>query len=350
LIYSARLAGDYLIRVQKEDGSFSYLYDASKDRFPSTVYNILRHTGTAIALLQLYSATSDKLYLDAARKATGYLRTRFRPASGGAIYVLDHDGKAKLGANGLALIALVRSYQLGDQKPSKQQREECEGLARLILSLQNRNGLFESYYPIRGDEPRGSVSLYYPGEAILGLISLYELTGDKKLLQAARQGADALIEKQQAKGPLAPDVWLMQALESLHRKLPDPRYSRHALEMAQAIMAYQYDGEDGPDYAGGFGPAEPRTTPAATRAEGLVAAFKLARGSEDPRAARIGAALRAAARFQLSRQYTIAGTKGLANPRRALGAFREGLTAGLIRIDSVQHNISALLGIAETLF
>jgi uncharacterized protein YyaL (SSP411 family) len=350
LIYSARLAGDYLIRIQKEDGSFSYVYDAAKDSFPSTRYNILRHAGTAIALLQLCSATNDRLYLDAARKATSYLRSRFRQATGDAIYVLDHDGKAKLGANGLALIALVRSYQLGDQKPTKQQREECEGLARLILSLQNRDGLFESYYRIRGDEPRGSVSLYYPGEAILGLISLHELTGDKKLLQAAQQGAGALIEAQQVKGPLPPDAWLMQALEALHRKSPDPRYSRHALEIAQAIMALQYDGKDGPEYAGGFGPAEPRTTQAAARAEGLLAAFKLARASEDPRTARIAAALRAAARFQLSRQYTPASSKGLPNPRRALGAFREGQSAGLIRIDFVQHNISALLGIAEALY
>jgi hypothetical protein len=169
-------------------------------------------------------------------------------------------------------------------------------------------------------------------------------------LLVARRGADALIESQQARGPLPPDAWLMQALESLHRKSPDPRYSRHALDLAEAMMASQYDDEDGPEYAGGFGPGEPRTTSAASRAEGLVAALKLARRTSDRRASGIAAALRSTARFQLSRQYTAATSNGLPNPGRVRGAFREGQNAGLIRIDFVQHNISALLGIAEIVY
>ena len=108
LLAAARAGGDYLVRAEKPDGSFHYSYNPLRDHASERVYNIVRHAGTAVALLDLYRATREARYLEAARRAVGYLKTRFRPArENNAVYVLDNDGKAKLGANGLALIALA---------------------------------------------------------------------------------------------------------------------------------------------------------------------------------------------------------------------------------------------------
>jgi hypothetical protein len=116
------------------------------------------------------------------------------------------------------------------------------------------------------------------------------------------------------------------------------------------MISSQYTEEDAPEYAGGFSPGVPRSTPAASRAEGILAAYRMAKAANDERAAKLASALRLAARFQLAQQFGDDDPYHLPNPQRARGGFREGLDELRVRIDFVQHNISALLGIAETLY
>ena len=347
LVEAARSGGDYLLRVQKPDGGFNYYYDADQDRFEPRRYNIVRHAGTAISLFDLYAATRDSRYLESARRAVRFLCTRFRHARGTqGSYVLDYDGKAKLGASGLALVALTRQIELD---PKNGNRRSAEGFAKLILALQRKDGSFEMRYKLRGNEQVFSESLYYPGEAMLGLIRFHGLNHDSRLLDAASRGADYLIKRQQSMNELPADAWFMQALEALYNIGHEKRYAEHAIALAEAMIADQYT-EDAPQgYEGGFGPGSPRGTPAASRSEGLVAAYRIARATGDVRAAKIASALKASARFQLAQQLT-AGAAGARNPRLAAGGFREGLTSMKIRIDYVQHNISSLLGIAGALY
>jgi uncharacterized protein YyaL (SSP411 family) len=346
LIAAARAGGDYLVRMQRPDGSFHYSYHARKDRFDSQAYNILRHAGVALSLLELYAATRDIRYLDSARRAIEFLKTRFRPARNkSSFYVLDFDGKAKLGANGLALYVLARQLEL-DAKNGD--RKSAVRLASLIRSMQHKDGSFASYYQLHGHEPEGSVSLYYPGEAILGLVALFKITGDRRLIDSARRGADYLIESQKQMDDLPPDAWLMQALEALHKIGREQRYAGHAIDLAEAMIAHQYAPGSPDGYEGGFGPGRPRATPAASRAEGMLAAYRLARVTGDARASGIASALKASARFQLSHQ--LEAGSSITNPKRAAGGFRGSASSWRVRIDSVQHNISSLLGIAEALY
>jgi hypothetical protein len=334
--------------MQKPDGSFHYYYDAADDRFETHTYNIVRHAGAALSLLDLYKETRDVRYLESARRAVYFLKTRFRHGRGrNTIYVLDYDGKAKLGANGLALVALAKQIQLD---PKSADRKSAAGLANLILAMQRRDGSFETRFSIRQNDPSGTASLYYPGEAMLGLIRLFELNHDKQLLEAARRAANFLVDSQSRMSSLPADAWLMQALEALHKIGHEKEYAGHTMALAEAMIADQYTDNDPENYAGGFGPGSPRATPAASRAEGLVSAYRIARLTGDPRASKIAASLKASARFQLAQQFTARNSASLPKPRRAAGGFREGLTSMKIRIDFVQHNISSLLGIAEALY
>jgi uncharacterized protein YyaL (SSP411 family) len=347
LLRAARAGGDYLVRAQKADGSFRYSYNPLRDQANDRAYNIVRHAGAAISLFDLYRATRDARYLDAARRAVTYLKTRFRPArESNAAYVLDNDGKAKLGANGLALVALARQAELD---PKSADLGSAARLANLILAMQRKDGSFESYYAIRGDGPRESASLYYPGEAILGLALLRRLSGDNRLLGAARRGAAYLIESQSRMEKLPPDAWLIEALEALHETEREPRYAIHAMALAEAMIADQYAEDDRAGFAGAFRPGLPRATPAASRAEGLLSAYRLARLTNDARASRIAGALKLSARYQLSQQFDADNSFFLPNAERAAGGFREGLTSTRIRIDFVQHNVSSLLGVAAML-
>lgn len=348
LLAASRLGGDYLVRMQKPDGSFHYYYDAAEDRFPQRTYNIVRHAGTAMSLLDLYAATRETRYLESARRAIGFLKTRFRPARAkGAVYVLDFDGKAKLGANGLALVALAKQIALD---PRSADRRSAARLANLILAMQRKNGSFEMRYRLQRADDQSFESLYYPGEALLGLVRLFNLTGERRLLRAVQRGAQFLIESQRQMDRLPPDAWLMQALGDLYKTDPQKQYAAHAIALAEAMIAEQYDDNDPADYEGGFGPGPPQSAPAASRAEGLVPAYRLARSIGDARAAKIASALKACASFQLAQQFTSENSESLPNPARAAGGFRGGLTSAMIRIDYVQHNISSLLAAAEALY
>ena len=347
LIVSARSGGNYLLRMHKPDGSFHYSYNALDNRSSRRSYNILRHAGATLSLFELYGVTRDSRYLEAARRAVEFLKTRFRASDKRGLYVLDNDGKAKLGANGLALQALVRQMALD---PPSADVESARRLANHIVNMQARDGSFRSYHPVRGDEPNGSVSLYYPGEAILGLVQLHAVNGDRRFLLAARRGADYLVAFQRRSDSLPPDAWLMQALEVLLKTGRNRNYVSHVLALADAMMAEQYTEADPVGYAGGFRPGSPRSTPAASRAEGMLAAYRVAISTGDSRAPRIAAALKASARFQLSQQFNLANSFFLPKPDRAAGGFRASLTSMRIRIDFVQHNISSLLGIAEALY
>ena len=348
LLAAAKSGGDYLVRMQKPDGSFHYYYEAGSDRVESRRYNVVRHAGTALSLLDLYDATRDYRYLKSSRRAITFLKTRFRSGrSARSVYVLDFDGKAKLGANGLALAALASQIQLDSRFGD---RNSAVKLANLIIGLQRNDGSFQMRYQIQSGDEQGIDSLYYPGEALLGLIRLFKLNRDQRLLRAARRGVEFLIASQRQMTALPPDAWLMQALWDLYNADPQKEYAEHAIALADAIIADQYGQKDGSDYAGGFGPGPPRATPAASRAEGLVSAYRLARSIGDPRASKIASALKSCARFQLGQQFTPENSGSLPNQRRAWGGFREGLTSTRIRIDFVQHNISSLVGIAGALY
>ena len=349
LIAAAKAGGDYLVRMQKADGSFHYFYDPAQDLVEPLTYNIVRHAGAILSMFDLYENTRDARYLECARRAIVFLKTQFRSArSGNADYVLDFDGKAKLGAIGLSLAALVEQLRFDSKFGDSR---SADRLARMILAMQRKNGSFEMRYQLKESNDDGFESLYYPGEALLGLIRFFKVKGDRKLLDAANRGIEFLIQSQQKMKRLPADAWLMQAIDEFYNKSPRKKFAEHAIALAEAIIADQYDETDErAGYAGGFGPGPPRSTPAASRAEGLLAAYRLARSIGNSRAITIARSLKACGRFQLAQQFTASNSGSLVNSSRAIGGFRESLTSMKIRIDFVQHNISSLLGIAETIY
>jgi hypothetical protein len=142
----------------------------------------------------------------------------------------------------------------------------------------------------------------------------------------------------------------MIALEALYNIGHERRYADHTMALAEAMIESQYNDTDPAGYSGGFGPGPPRVTPAASRAEGLVSAYRMACTIRDARASAIASALKGCAAFQLSQQFTAKNSGSLPNLKRALGGFRESFTSMRVRIDFVQHNVSSLLGIAEVLY
>ena len=117
------------------------------------------------------------------------------------------------------------------------------------------------------------------------------------------------------------------------------------MRIAKAIMQSQNRDPLYPDWFGSYY-RPPRSTPTATRSEGLYAAYQLARDFGDPNEAeQILESLGHGIRFQLQTQFRPESVLYLKKPQRALGGFHNSLTNYEIRDDYVQHNLSSILGL-----
>ena len=347
MLASAQAGGDFLLRIMRDDGSFKYTVDPWLGTEARSAYNIVRHAGTSAALFELAGATGDDRYLRGALRAMAFMDGWYRLGDQeGHIYVLDKDGKAKLGAFGLALLAVSRKL---DAAPEPVDRDRALQLGRQIVAMQQPDGSFDSYLSIRGDEPDGSVSLYYPGEAMLGLARVAALGIDEGFLAAAHRGADYLIASRAGRTKMPPDAWLMQALDLLYRTEPKQSYVEHSMAIAKSMLADQYPSDAPPIYAGGFGGEPIRSTRTTARIEGIVAACRLGFRIGDARAPEYLAAIQKTLPHLLPMQFDLDNGFFLDGPEAFAGGMRGGLDDAEIRIDYVQHHVSAMLGMAELL-
>ncbi|MEM7356872.1 MAG: hypothetical protein AAF657_39020, partial [Acidobacteriota bacterium] len=349
LLESALAGARYLIRATGEDGRFDYAYRPKTDE-SNDDYNILRHAGTLYSMLEVYEVAPEAELLAAAERALGYLRRAIRPCAVGSVQaacVVEKDF-VKLGGNALAIVALAKHAEVTG---NGQHRALIDDLGAWILASQNEDGEFTLHkLHMERDRPESFVSQFYPGEALLAL--LRGGGSAPRWLGGAARGAHWLIDVRDRTVPearLNHDHWLLYALNELYRRQPNPLYLRHTRRITDAILERQNLRPTYPDWSGStYRP--PRSTPTATRSEGLAAAYRLERDFGDPLAAqRILGGLLRGIRFQLRTQFRPESVLYLRDPQRALGGFRYSLTDYEIRIDYVQHNISALLALRRIL-
>lgn len=351
MLESAVDAGDYLRRAVAGDGSFVYAYLPKTDEEKDD-YNMLRHAGTAYAMLELFAETRNGDVLEAARRALDFLRGRIVECRAGVEWgsCVQENGYVKLGGNALAILSFAKYAEVtGD-------RSALPLMVRLgnwMLSVQESSGEFSIHkLHLETGEIDDLVSQYYPGEALFALTRLHQLAGDPKWLDAAERGAEWLITVRDgdlSDDRLSHDHWLLYALNELHRESPRALYVEHALRLARAISESQNRRPEFPDWRGSYY-QPPRSTPTATRSEGLCAAWALARRTgRHEAAAQILEAARLGVDFQLQLQFAPESTLYLPDPRRALGGFARSLTDFEIRIDYVQHNLSSLLALRRIL-
>ncbi len=348
LLESARAGGRYLTRNTNSDGRFVYSYFPKTDRVAST-YNLVRHAGTVYAMAELFEETGDPDLKAALDRALGFLLRRVEKTGDDRAVVVER-GRVKLGGVALAAVALAKYAEVTD---SREHVPLLLALGRFIASVQSGDGQFSAHII---DWPGGEVteftSDYYPGEALLAYLRIQPFDFCGPWLDRAEKGARWLIEVRDegvAIEDLNHDHWLLYALRELMRRCPRDLYREHAMKIADAIAAAQNFDPIWPDWRGTWY-EPPRSTPAATRSEGLVCAHEIALAAGDQkRVARIERALNEAVSFQLTTQFRPESALHLPSPWRALGGFHRSLTNYEIRIDYVQHNISALLGLRRIL-
>ena len=350
LLTAVRHGADYLVRVLSPEGRYVYMYHPMEDRSDGS-YGFLRHAGSTYALLEAYEELGTPAYLAKGELALQYLKAHLRddPASQGK-YAVDtsDEEQQKVGGAGLSLLAFAKHAAVTG---SRAELETMRALARSILKAQYEDGHFRSNADIEHETGKKlkREPVYYPGEAVLGLIRLYAIDPQPSYLDGARRGADWVVHVRDAlvsEDNQEHDHWMSYAMNDLYRVTRDRAYLDFAYKIARAIRMKQHTAADAPDFAGTF--FEGETTPASTRLEAYDADVALARFAGEPEDWLLGPA-REVARSTLGQQYDADNDYWVKNPSKAEGGVRESLFVPEVRIDYVQHAMSAWLHLARIL-
>jgi len=347
----------WLISQVRSDGGFVYRVnmDSAVDVKPK--YNWLRHAGTIYALAEYFADTPRPEVMNALIATTEHMR-RFSLAKvpgmpdALAVWTLDETTgsgdppTAKLGGAGLGLVAMASLERLRSGSVAV---EEMRGLARFIVEMQEPDGSFVSKFtPAVGGKDRSWVSLYYPGEAALGLALLYQLDPNELWIDTATGVLEYLARKRAMRSDVPADHWALIATQRLWPHLNQARRSalkKHARQITLSILSEQVWEDTVAN--GGFVP-DGRTTPTATRLEGLLAAEFLFR-DEPAFHRRIVVSTRWGIRFLLDamiKEGPFVGAMPRATARipadhPEADSFNRRATE--VRIDYVQHALSAFL-------
>jgi hypothetical protein len=355
LVAAVRAGGEYLARVINEQGRYQYMVHPVQEEADRS-YGMLRHAGSTYALLEAYGETQAPELLAKAEAAIAYMKTRLQTTPDGSFLSDNADEEQqKVGGGGLALIALAKHAEVTRKMDDL---ETMRSLARFIAHQQYPDGHYRANADVmledeamRGKKLKKEVS-YFPGEATLGLTRLYALDPQPQWLETAKKAADYLIFQRDAhddEDHQIHDHWLSYAILDLYRATKTQAYADHAFKIARAILKSQHSPAKArsPDIAGAFFD-QGESAPAATRLEAIAADLELSRFMGKDQGWLDGPAMQIACHLR-GQQYDEQNSFFLKHPERMLGGVRESVTNTDIRIDYVQHAMSAWLHLARVL-
>jgi hypothetical protein len=353
LLEAVRAGAEYLSRILNTQGRYVYQYAARTDHDES-YYGWLRHAGTTYALFEAYGEHGAPDFLAKGELALQYLDGHLvNDPEGHGKYILDtnDEEQQKVGGAGLSLLAYTEEAIVTG---SRSNLETMRSLARVIMSRQYPDGRFRANVDLpslEGVATQKKEPVYYVGEAVLGLMRLYAIDPQPAYLDSAKRAADWVVRVRDAivsEDNQEHDHWISYAFNDLYRVTRDPAYLEHAYKIARAITKrlHREGSAPAPDWAGSF--YEGQSTPAATRLEAYDADIAVSRFAGKPDAWLLDPA-RDVARFTLAHQYRPDNDYWLPNPDKAVGGVRESPCVDDVRIDYVQHCMSAWLHLARIL-
>ncbi len=274
-----------LIHLLNDNGQFVYKVNLDTSIKLKPKYNTLRHAGSIYALCMYYEFSKDAEAMDAALSAAAFLKDslvaplRKKPKllgvwSRGDINNDKDPDLVKLGGNGLGLISLAYLERLN---PGSTHMDTLRRMGDFILYMQKKNGGFYSkYIPKEGGRDDSWTSLYYPGEAALGLLLLYEIDKDKKWLNAAADALMYLKNLREGKSIVEADHWallashkLLMHFDDLQRNYFKDEIIEHEIQIVKSIIRGIPQFPSHSPYYGCM-TGDGRTTPTSTRLEGLL--------------------------------------------------------------------------------
>ena len=366
------LSAAYLVKNCLENGKFKYRINTNPNARVKPKYNMLRHAGTIYALSSYEKVYPNRKTRQALKRATAFLKESAIspiPEREDLLAVWSHPEvtgsrkplQAKLGGAGLGLVALLSMEKVSSGTTSI---EYLRKIGNFILFMQKADGSFYSkYIPSKGGKDDSWVSLYYPGEAALGLLMLYEKDRSLKWLQAAADSIAYLAQTRKGKKEVEADHWALLATAKLlpyydlcQAPLPKKAIEHHAIQISESILNSRPKSYKNSLYEGCF-TGDGRTTPTSIRLEGLLAAKEFLAIEHSALRKRMVPYIDEGLLFLLRAQIR-SGPYGGGMPRAILTlsenhpqfdpSFNRRATE--VRIDYVQHALSAMLQYKEVYY
>lgn len=335
---SAELA-DWLLANLEPDGRLVYKYWPSRGE-ESEANNPLRQFMATWVLEQWPSAREQ-----AARNLSYNLKAFYRP---GEIVYRD---EVKLGAMAIAALALL------DSSERKRYASELESLCGTIESLARPDGSFRTF--LRPKKRENDNQNFYSGEAQLLRARLYLERPTPRAKERFLKSFGYYREffRRQPNPAFVP--WHTRALVLFYSQEPDPELRDFVFEMNDWLLdraaMQEWDNSPYPDLKGRFynerrpdyGP--PHASSTGAYMEGLAEAYRLARDLGDTgRAERYMLALKRGARHLMQLQFRDeVDMFYVARPQRVRGGLRTEVYDNEIRVDNVQHALSAIQALLE---
>jgi len=365
-------AHNYLNEQISADGKFIYRRHIDQNIHLQPEYNILRHLGSIYSLVMMNyyrpGSMNDVKVASSIRFIKENTFEKFHD-DGIAIWTtagLTANGEGadlmKLGSAGLALISLA---PMVDRFPDVISRDLLKQIGNTIIYFQKPDGDFHSIMYRDGSFDKGWKSLFYPGQAIFGLFELFRITQEKQYLDAAIKSLLYLESSRRniSSEDMPADHWSLIAsakilgYDGVDNEIKQ-RILSHAEKVVRAILSLQIKQSRFESLVGGFS-LNGDITLTSTNVEGLNAIYPflsdrelmrqtkscmdLAMGfilrSQIREAPFQGAWTRAMTRYDIGPD-KIGRTEGFIDRKRR----QHNEAAGEIRIDYVQHSLSALIG------
>jgi len=321
----------FLNNIDTDTGLLEYKYYPSSDSYSSSNNDVRQ-------IASLWSMTEIDVFFD---------NTDFEELVNTTIdYYLSYkenidnysyltiDGYSKLAYNAFMILVLVNTpyYENRDILLS----EFSQG----ILSLQNDDGSYNTYF----NSDRNSGVDFYPGEAMLALMKLYNYNGNSSYLESVKKAAPYYIDYWRSNKNSAFIPWHTQTYYFLYQETKDYDLVDFVFEMNDWVINY-YQNKTGkyPDKIGGFPKSVPRYS-TSSYLEGINDAYSLAvQVNADEKIAEYKESIRLGTRFILQTQFNEKNIFYLENPKRAIGGFKESLVSNDLRNDYTQHAVMALI-------
>lgn len=343
----------YIKTNLNKNGRFIY----ERDINPSIVYgkkryNILRHAGILYAM-SLYETYTNDTTMHAQRiiAAEYLLKNYVKKLSNETYAVISKKEEeklpyntAKLGGTGLALIGISNLYKEG-----KVCEEILTGLGDFIIYMQKKDGSFYSKYNYNQKQREDEfISLCYPGEAALGLLYLNDVIADEKWVNCAKNALLFLADYHKNKGENNLfNHWAILATSKLikfeNNNLTDAE-KETLMDFAHQMAEIALNGQitDTKERYRGASEGNIRPCSIATLIEGEVAIFKIV--DDDKLKTRLLRSIMLGVDFLASTQITDKGETFGGIPTSADYELNSApKNASVIRIDNIQHAISALI-------
>jgi hypothetical protein len=209
-------AGDFLVRQQLPNGELSYQVEIFTDArgYSPSYIRLIAGTGSLYTVCRV---SGDTKYCDAGDLALNHYisriivdETRFTGAC------FNSDDTCQLGGSALAIDAIYKRWQATGslELDGNNLSGLAQNLGYFILSMRKpEGGFYHSFDPHYGGtaDPDYFV-IYFPGESLLALTELYEMTGNEFWLEQAREVNDYMITQ-----PVTEDHWHSYAFSMFAR-------------------------------------------------------------------------------------------------------------------------------------